>query len=118
MSISTGIITVLQATTAIISVCYNFRAALKEDSWSLTQVVAELKDLRSILEIIEELVQKANSGSSFRSDGMFEMLGSLKDGPLVVCHQEFDTLEKTIMASSYATLKGKKRRAALQAVKW
>jgi hypothetical protein len=56
LSITTGVITILQATTTVITICYNFRAALKNESWSLTSIINELKGLRDILERLEELI--------------------------------------------------------------
>jgi hypothetical protein len=118
LSISTGIITVLQATSTLISVCYNFRAALKSAPWSLTQVIEELKCLRNILESLEELAHTLDDPSRLSKRPVFELLSDPVNGPLVLCRRELSSLEKKIKCSSYAGTTGLKRKAALQALGW
>lgn len=55
LSISASIIALLQATSALISVCYDFRACIKNAPWSLTRVIDEVKSLRNILETLDRL---------------------------------------------------------------
>jgi hypothetical protein len=118
LSISTGVITLLQATTAMISMCYNFRAALKNTPWSLTRIIDELKCLRNILESLEELAQDLDQPSRLGKRPVFKLLCEPDNGPLVVCLRELSCLEKKIKSSSYAGIKGLKRKAALQALGW
>jgi hypothetical protein len=87
LSISTGIITLLQATTTIISVYYNFRAALKDRPWSLTRIIDELKCLRNILESSEELAQSVDSPSGLGTRPVVESLSEPDNGPLLILTQ-------------------------------
>lgn len=56
LSISASIVAILQATTTVISICYDFRACIK--------VIDEVKSLRNILETLEQLSQAQASGAS------------------------------------------------------
>ena len=118
LSVSTGVITILQATTAIISVCYDFRAALKDKPWSLTDIINELKGLRNILESLEELAQDLDQPQGPDKRPIFELLSNSDNGPLVICQRELNILDKKIRASSYAGTNGSRRKAVLQALRW
>lgn len=118
LTISTSVITLLQATTAIISVCYNFRAALKNAPWSLTSIIEELKCLRSILESLEELAQGLDKPSGLGKRPVFESLSDPDNGPLVICLRELSILDKKMKSSGYAGTAGLRRKAALQALGW
>jgi hypothetical protein len=118
LSITTGVITILQATTTVITICYNFRAALKNESWSLTSIINELKGLRDILERLEELIQDKDHKNGSTTGTASDMLFKLHNGPLLVCQKELKALEETIQGASHAQTQGSKRRAFLQAVHW
>src|SRR5882757_6351838 len=118
LSISTGIITLLQATTAIISVCYNFRAALKDVPWSLTRIVDELRCLRNILESLEELAQDLDEPSGLERRPVFASLSDPDNGPLVICLRELRILHGKLNSSNYPGTAGLKRKSALQAIGW
>ena len=118
LTITTGIITILQATTALITVCYNFRAVLKNKPWSLTNLINELRALRSILERLEELAQDLNDPQRSGQSARFALLSDPDNGPLVVCQRELSFLEKKINPSAYARSNNSKRKAVLQALRW
>lgn len=118
LSISTSIITLLQATTAIISICYNFRAALKNTPWSLTNIIEELKCLRNILESLEELAQNLDEPSGLRNRPIFKLLSNPENGALAICLRELSVLDKKIKSSAFVGITGLKRKAALQALGW
>ena len=59
MSISAGIVAVLQVTTAVLSICYNYRAAINNALGQLCQVTEEIRGLRNILETLQELTVEA-----------------------------------------------------------
>ena len=118
LSVSTGVITILQATTAMISICYNFKAALRKTPWSLTRIIDELQCLRDILESLEKLAQEIDQPSRVGKRPVFRLLCQPKDGPFVICLRELSFLEKEMKCSSYAGIKGLKKKAALQALGW
>lgn len=118
LSITASVITLLQATTAIISICYSFRAALKNAPWSLTRIIDELKCLRNILESLEELSHGLDQSSGSGKRPVFEWLSDPDNGPFIICLRELSSLDKKIKFSSYAGTTGLKRKSALQALGW
>ncbi|KAF8542732.1 hypothetical protein BDD12DRAFT_875826 [Trichophaea hybrida] len=64
LSITASIIAVLQATNAIISVCYDYSAVVKGSSSELSRVTEEVKSLRNLLESVAQLAEKAESADS------------------------------------------------------
>jgi len=118
LTITTGVIAILQATSAIISLCYDFKAALKNEPWSLTTTINGLKDLRNVLEKLEELTQNFNMPLSSSNRPIFELLSNSDDGPLVICERELSFLEKKIRASTYSEINGSRSKAILQALRW
>ncbi|KAI0808837.1 hypothetical protein GGR55DRAFT_680053 [Xylaria sp. FL0064] len=118
LTISTGIITLLQATTAIITTCYDFRAALKKAPWSLTKIVEELKGLRSILEGLDELALDCEDPERLGMRPALEICMNPDNGPLVICLRELTNLDQKLRFSSYAGISGRKRMAAIQALGW
>ncbi|KAF2187576.1 hypothetical protein K469DRAFT_568733 [Zopfia rhizophila CBS 207.26] len=118
LTITTGVITILQATTTLISVCYDFRAALKNAPWSLTRVIEELKSLRNILESLEEHAQDLDQLVGSKKRPIFELLSDHESGPLAICLRELHVLDEKIGVSSYALAKGSKSAALVQALRW
>lgn len=118
LTISTGIITLLQATTAIISACYDFRAALKEIPWSLTRLVEELKGLRNILETLDELAMNLDNASKSEHRSALETCLHPESGPLMICRQELNILEKKLNLSGPVGVTGRRRNAAIQVLGW
>jgi hypothetical protein len=103
LSISASIIALLQATTTVLSICYDFRACIKNAPWSLTTVVDEIKSLRNIIETLEQLFQTDVNTFSKRQP-IFELLCDPENGPLVSCERELLYLEEKIIAPSMCLL--------------
>ncbi|KAI0455785.1 hypothetical protein F5B21DRAFT_182284 [Xylaria acuta] len=118
LTISTGIITLLQATTAIITTCYDFRAALNKAPWSLTKIVEELKSLRGVLESLDELALEGNKPARFGTRPALEICLNPDNGPLVICLRELTDLGQKLKFPSYVGTTGRKRKAAIQALGW
>jgi hypothetical protein len=119
LTIATGVITLLQATTTLISVCYDFRAALKNEPWSLTNIIHELKSLRIIIESLEENSHGRGSPKDRnKSDRSADEQPDATGGALAICHQEGAFLDKQIRGSSYSAAKRSTRNAFLQALRW
>jgi hypothetical protein len=120
LSLTANIITVLQAANSIVSVCCEFRAALQRAPWSLTRVVDEIKDLRNVLESLEQMSEKL--GESGNDDAhrlrAFQMLCEPKTGPLACCQQEMVVLERKILGANGIAKPFSKRRAFMQVVTW
>lgn len=127
LSVAASVIAVLQAANAIISVCYDFKAILRDGApWGLSQVLGEILDLRSVLESLVRLTEASSekltssSSSSFVANQRrppFELLCEPGRGPLVACARELKALD-VLITSNFDGRSGSKRRALMQAVGW
>lgn len=118
LTITTGIITLLQATTSIITACYDFRAALNNTPWSLTEILEELRSLRGILEILDGLALEWNNPRKLGMRPALEICLNPDNGPLVICLREITNLGQKLKFSSCIGTTGRKRKAAIQALGW
>ncbi|KIV95467.1 hypothetical protein PV10_03121 [Exophiala mesophila] len=126
LSVAASVIAVLQAANAIISVCYDFKAILRDGApWGLGQVLGEMQDLRSVLESLVRLTEATSEKSSSSASSIaashrrppLELLCDPDRGPLVACARELKALD-TLITSSFDSRSGSKRRALMQAVGW
>src|SRR5438552_12640305 len=98
LSITASIITVLQATNAVISICYDYSAAVNNFSWELPRVTGEVKSLRNVLETLEQLAKKAESADPAAEPQLpaLKLLCESDAGPLAICFVELEALEKKL----------------------
>lgn len=126
LSISVSIIAVLQAANAVISICYDYRAAVKDSSWELPRVTEEVKSLRSVLETLESLAFNATSGNDPDAGSRLPTLqllcrartGNNEGGLLAMCLEELNNLEKRLAPPKWAGPVGSKKMALAQALRW
>jgi hypothetical protein len=119
LSVTASIVAVLQAANKIISVCYDFRAALRNAPWSLTRVLEEAKDLRSVLETLEQLVEDdISTFTRAKHRPAFELLCEPDKGPLAACLREMTTLESLITSPKRGGKFGSRGRALIQSLAW
>ncbi|KAI4678733.1 uncharacterized protein J4E84_008551 [Alternaria hordeiaustralica] len=98
LSVTANVITVLQVANSIITICYEVRSALKQSPWSLTRTIDEIRDLRNVLESLEQVCRaldtsKESDTARFRT---FRLLCESETSPLSRCLQELSDLEKKI----------------------
>ena len=120
LSITASVITVIQAAEAVISVCCDYRSAVKCSSWEVPRVLEEVRALRNVLRTLEELADKAEAPSS---DGKSRLpaLKSLCDpntGTLIKCCTEFNNLTTKLTPPEWIGRAGSKRRGLVQALTW
>lgn len=120
LSLTASVIAVLQAANTIITVCYDFRAAVTKAPWSLTRILDEVRDLRTVLETLERLVERVDDPASpdFKRRPAFQLLCEPQTGPLASCLRELLSLEEKIRPPSSAGKLGSKGRAFMQAISW
>jgi hypothetical protein len=117
LSLTASIIAVLQATSAVVSVCYDYSSALKGSSWELLKVIDEVRDLRNILETLERLARQEESSISAKARlPSLRLLCEPNTGLLVQCLRELNELDRKLRPPDY--LSGSKRRALIQASGW
>ncbi|KAI0112386.1 hypothetical protein GGR51DRAFT_546978 [Nemania sp. FL0031] len=124
LSLSASIIAVLQATNAVISFCYNYRAAAKSASWELPRVIEQVKSLRNVLETLEGLTSDTK-GTDPDAVSRLQTLQQLckpktgnEGGLLAMCLEELHSLQKKLAPPGWAGPVGSKRMALVQALKW
>ncbi|KIM99130.1 hypothetical protein OIDMADRAFT_201765 [Oidiodendron maius Zn] len=97
ISVTGTIIAVLQITSSLISICYDYRTGVKGATREAVQITEELTSLRNILESLLQVVEKSQSSEG--KDGSrlatFELLA--KDGGLLMnCKTELERLKSKL----------------------
>ena len=111
-----SIVAVLQITSSVISVCYDYSAVVKGTPWELSKTKAELESLRNVLQTLEPLAKQAELTST-TVDTKLQTLNLLL-GPLQSCFGEIEHLEKRLKSPSWSDGFGPRRRAIIQALQW
>lgn len=120
LSITASIITVLQTTSQVLSICYDYAAAAKGSSWGLSRVIEELKSLRNVLESLQQLSDDAQ-GTDPLARSRLPRLRALSDpdhGPLASCRKELNHLTEKLRPPSWAAGDGTRRKAFVQSLSW
>ena len=91
LSITGTLIAVLQITSTVISICYDYRQGVKHSSREVVQLSDELNSLKDVLDALLRLVEKSES-SNPASLSTFELLAK-PDGPLLTCQSELERLK-------------------------
>lgn len=120
LSVTASVIAVLQVANTVISVCYDFRAAIKDAPWALTRIMSSINELRLILGRLEQV---ANESELTFDDTNVARLTTLEvlcreGGAISNCFQELVALEKKLVPGSWAGNAGSKRRALIQSIGW
>jgi hypothetical protein len=122
LSITASIIAVLQATNAVISVCYDYSSAVRNSSWELPRVTEEVRSLRNVLESLEQLAKKAEGADPAAETQLLTLKllceSGVGPGPLASCLQELERLKNKLSPPDWAGRDGSKRRAFIQALGW
>ena len=120
LSAAASVIAVLQAANCVISVCYDFRAALKHQPWALTRCLDETTELRTVLERLERFSRNSTTSGvpSANKDGRLELLCDSQKGPLTFCSRELARLQELFDGSGSSDRPASRRRAFNQAVEW
>ena len=119
LSITASVLTVLQTTSQVVSICYNYRSAVNDSSWELPEILEEARSLRSVLETLEPLARKAENTDPSAESRLptFKLLCSPK-GPLSFCLEILKALEQKLAQPAWLGKSGSKRKALAQALRW
>ena len=120
LSITAGVIAVLQAAEAVISVCCDYRSAIKGSSWEVPRVLEEVRALRNVLRTLEELADKAETPSSDSKSRLpaLKLLCGPDTGILTKCRTELNDLAKKLTPPEWIGPAGSKRKGLVQALSW
>lgn len=103
----------------MLSICYDYGAALKGSSWELTKVKDELEGLRTVLQALEPLMREAE----FRHTAAHPRLPALKSlcgpqGVLSSYKAEMQQLEARLKCPGWSDNFGPRRKALVQSLTW
>lgn len=121
LSVTASVIAVLQAANTVISICYDFRAAIKDQPWALTRIATSINELRLILGRLETLANESELGFGDRaSSARLSTLEALcqDGGTIKECFADLKMLECKLGYGNWAGKEGSKRRALIQSIGW
>lgn len=113
LSITASIITVLEVASKVLFTCYEYRSAVKNASKELERVIEEIKSLRNVLEMLEQLAGKTESARL----PALKLLSEPREGPLAKCLVELGLLNQKLTPPSLSG-KSRPRNALIQALCW
>ena len=91
LSITAGIIAVLEVAGKVLLICYEYRFAVKNAPKELLRISEKVKSLRSVLETLEPLASQLESADSIAQAQMPALKISL-----AMCRDELSALEKKL----------------------
>lgn len=117
LSVTASIIAVWQAANAIISICYNYSAAVKGTPWKVPNVTNEVQSLRDVLESLAKLAERAGHEDHSAEARLpaLKVLCEPDTGLLAMCKTELESLEKKLRPSKRL---GSRGGAVLQSLSW
>jgi hypothetical protein len=120
LSVTASVIAVLQAANTVIAVCYDFRAAIKDQPWALSRITSSINELRLILGRLEQVANESELNFDETNIARLTTLEVLcqEGGAISNCLAELRTLEKKLVPGSWAGKDGSKRRALIQSIGW
>ena len=120
LSVTASVITVVQAAEAVISICCNYRSSIKDASWELSRIIEETRALRSVLRLLEEVADKAETPGA-PEQSRLPALRSMCDpdkGLLRICCLELERLRSKLAPPGWSGPAGSKRRSLVEALSW
>lgn len=109
LSATGTLIAVLQISSALISLCYEYRQSTKSAAREIVQISDELNSLKDVLEALLKLVErvsfeseKEKSGNGKDSTGRLKTFEGLlpEDGPLATAQKELERLRRQLEPES------------------
>jgi hypothetical protein len=115
LSVTASILAVIQAASAIVSICHSYSKAAKDSPWELQRVLEYLESLRAVLKPLETIAERAES-SDDDTDNRLPTLKRLcqPEGALSICFAELKALKEKLAAPRWdgmCGIKGQSHRA-------
>ena len=120
LSIAASIITLIDATHKVISICQNYKASVKGADWELPRLIEEVESLRHVLQGLERLTKQAENADPAAMSQLLQ-LGRLcdpKTGTFALCLSELRTLEQKLTPPGWTGDSQPKLRNLIQALGW
>ena len=120
LSIATGIITLIDATHKVISICQNYKAAVRGANWELPRIIEEVESLRGVLRGLERLSNLAENGdlAAVNQLPQSSRLCDPKTGTFALCLSELRTLERKLIPPGWTGGSESKLRSMIQTLGW
>ncbi|KAL8990178.1 MAG: hypothetical protein Q9169_008189, partial [Polycauliona sp. 2 TL-2023] len=120
LGLTASIIAVLHLTQSVLSVCYDYGAALKGSSWELTKTKDELEGFRTVVQALEPLMREADLSDPTTPNGRLPTLKALGEpkGVLQSCLADLRYLEAKLKGPAWTDELGPRRKALLQSLRW
>lgn len=120
LSVTASIIAVLQAASAVVSICYDYSSAVEGSPWELLRIIDEVRGIRDVLESLEQLARQAESKTLEPESRMpcLRLLCKPGTGVLAQCLLELTDLDRRLRPPGWSGPAGSKRRALIQATSW
>lgn len=111
--VAAGVIAVIQITSSVLSVCYDYNAVIRDASWELPRIQKELEDLRNVLQKLEPLVRHAE----ISDPAQLQTLDLLRV-PLHTFLEDIKQLGEKLNPPEWMKKWGPKRKAHMQSLRW
>lgn len=120
LSVTVSVIAVLQAANTVISVCYDFRSAIKDQPWALSRITSSVNELRLILHRLEQVANESELNLDETNVARLTTLQVMcqEGGAISNCFEELKMLEKKLVPGNWAGKDGSKRKTLIQTIGW
>ena len=119
IGLAASVIAVLQITQSVLSICYDYSAALKGASWEVPRVKEEIEGLRNVLQSLESLMREAEFADPTAGTRLPTLLLlCAPDGVLDSCRNEMLRLETKLKLPGWTERFGPRRKAFIESMRW
>ena len=120
LTITCSIVTLIDATQKVLSICHNYAAAVKGADWELPRIIEEVESLRGVLQGLERLAKQAKDADPAAISQLPQLicLCDPKTGTLALCLSELQSLEQKLTPPGWTGESDSKLRKLIQALGW
>ena len=120
LSITCSIVTLIDATQSVISICHNYTTAVKGANWELPRIIEEVESLRGVLQGLERLAKQAENADPADVSQLpqLRLFCTPETGTFALCLSEIRELERKLIPPRWSGESGSKRSKLVQALGW
>ena len=116
LSIATGIVTLIDATSKVILICQNYKAEVKGADWELPQIMEEVESLRAALQGLARLAD--SDAAAVSQIPQLSRLCNPKTGTFALCLSELQALERRLIPPGWTGESESKLRKLIHVTGW